>query len=599
MAVNPQSVSSSAAASPLSDNLEMLARIGQDFAASLDVSRTLERALTRIATHLDAEAASLFVLDDGDSELICQASFGPVDVTGLRIQADQGIVGRAVAGNDCQMVRDVRLDPDFARTVDDDTGFTTLSILCAPMSVKDRCVGAIELINKTSGDGLFSEEDRHVLQSLASSAALALINARLTSQLIEQEKLRRELELAAEIQRNLLPCRREPSFPVCGVNKPARSVSGDFYDVFELEDGRIAFSVGDVSGKGMNAALLMAKTSSLYRCLGKTTDDPGMLLAQVNGELCETGTRGMFVTLVGGVYDPVTDTVRMANAGHEPPLLRARDGAFRAFPAEAPPLGIAVDLVGVDGYPVTECKLDGGCLAVFTDGITEWKDGSGEMLGARGLKSLLRELAPLPAGERLDALVARLDSGDRPLHDDMTLLLVECARAAADETLPAGPAARGSPVAQLRIAARVGALKRVRDMVREAAQSCGCSAACTRDFVIAVDEACQNVIRHAYGEDNPGDILIEVTRGDGQLMVSVVDFAPPVDPATIHPRPLEELRPGVQGAAGRRRERTVDGQDDLLMAWGWTNELRDPECQRCGDSDIEWRRRSREFAPGP
>jgi sigma-B regulation protein RsbU (phosphoserine phosphatase) len=272
-----------------------------------------------------------FLLERDDSQLVCQACEGPVDINGLCIPAGQGIVGRAVSDNACQIVRDVRLDPDFAATVDNDTGFTMRSILCAPMSVKDSCVGAIGLINKTSGDGLFSERDRHVL----------------------------------------LPVRGDVSFPVCGVNVSARSVLGDFYDFFPLADGRIGFNVGDVSGKGINAALLMAKTSSLYGCLGKEIDHPGELLSRVNAELCDTGTRGMFVTLVGGAYDPRRDSVRIANAGHQPPILCLRDGAYRAFPPQAPPLGIALNLVGDEGYPVTEFALEGGCLAVFTDGMTE------------------------------------------------------------------------------------------------------------------------------------------------------------------------------------------------------------------------------------
>jgi len=101
------------------------------------------------------------------------------------------------------------------------------------------------------------------------------------------------------------------------------------------------------------------------------------------------------------------------------------DALDRAFPAEAPPLGIALDLVGSDGYPVTECALAGGCLAVFTDGVTEWRDAGGRMLGASGLKALLRELGAQAPVERLAALMARLDPGDEALHDDMTLLLVE------------------------------------------------------------------------------------------------------------------------------------------------------------------------------
>ena len=317
--------------------LEFLAVIGHDFASLLDISDTLSKALNRIVTYMDAEAASLFLLEDDERELTCRACFGPVNITGLRLAADAGIVGRSVQENVCQIVRDVKNDPDFARSVDDRTGFDTRSILCAPLSVKDRRVGAIELINKHGGDGLFSDQDRHGLQVLASSAALAIINTRLTSQLIEQEKVRRELELAADIQRNLLPRRGPADYPVCGINVPARGVSRDFFDIFdifELDDGRICFNVGDVSGKGINAALLMTKTSSLYHCLGKTIHDPGKLLGLVNQEICETGARGMFVTMVGGVYDPSTGIIRFANAGHEPPLHFTARGEFVAYNAD-------------------------------------------------------------------------------------------------------------------------------------------------------------------------------------------------------------------------------------------------------------------------
>ena len=409
----------------LGEYLELLANIGQDFASSLDISTSLEKALARIADNLNAEAASLFLLENDDKDLVCRACFGPTDITGLRIGAADGIVGRSVQENCCQIVRDVRLDPDFAKSVDEESGFTTRSILCAPMSVKDRRVGAIELLNKRGGDGLFSHDDQSALQVLASSAALALINARLTTALIEQEKMRRELELAAEIQRNLLPRRRSVDFPVSGINVPARGVSGDFYDIFSLADGRVCFNVGDVSGKGINAALLMAKTSSLFRCLGKAVHDPGKLLFLINAEICETGTRGMFVTIVGGIYDPQTDTVRFANAGHEPPLYRTDSGAYHAFPAEAPPLGIATDVVPESGFPVTELALKGGTFTIFTDGITEGRREDGGMLGVEGLKSLMEAYRTLVPIERITKIADSLDRPGAILHDDLTLLTIE------------------------------------------------------------------------------------------------------------------------------------------------------------------------------
>ena len=138
--------------------LELLATIGHDFATSLDLDRTLQKALVLVAGFLNAEAASLFLLERNDRELVCRACFGPINVNGLRVSSHEGVVGRSVQSNECQMVRDVRLDPDFASAVDHDTGFTTRSILCAPLSVKDRRVGALELLNKRTDDGLFTDQ---------------------------------------------------------------------------------------------------------------------------------------------------------------------------------------------------------------------------------------------------------------------------------------------------------------------------------------------------------------------------------------------------------------------------------------------------------
>ena len=402
------------------DTVELLSEMSRDFAASMDIVETLRKALARITSYLDAEAGSLFLLENDDTELVCVACDGPVDITGLRIPAKQGIVGSCIRDNICQMVRDVAENPDFAAEIDAQTGFTTRSILCSPMSVKEQRIGAIEVLNKKCGNALFEENDRHVLQALSSSAALAILNARMAEELVEQEKLRRELELAAEIQRGLLPERQPSPFPVCGVNFPARGVSGDFYNFFPLEDGRIGFAIGDVSGKGMNAALLMAKTSSLYRSLGRETTNPGHLLAKVNEEICETATKGMFVTMVGGVYDCKKDRLVLANAGHEPPLYRDRNGTFRNFEADAPPLGIAP---GTE-FSEIELPLEGGALYIFTDGVTESHVGDEDMLGVDGLKAMIGELSGLSMPQRLDTIAGRL-SGKGDLFDDLTLLAVE------------------------------------------------------------------------------------------------------------------------------------------------------------------------------
>ncbi|HEB79168.1 MAG TPA: GAF domain-containing protein [Rhodospirillales bacterium] len=538
-----------------SDHLELLALMGRDFAASMDIEETLNKGLARITRHLNAVGGALFLLDETGEKLCCTSCSGDTEITGLTLGGDEGIVGYCVQNNVAEIVRDVTKDPNFQQAVDKQTGFVTKSILCAPMSVHDQCIGAIELVNKVGGDGLFSEADLQLLQALSSSAALAIINARMAEALVEQERVKRELELAAEIQRSLLPDKRSESFPVHGVNLPARMVSGDFYDFFPLDDGRICFNLADVSGKGMNAALLMAKTASLFRCLGKTIHEPGLLLAKINAEICETATRGMFVTMVGGVYDPKTGHVRLANAGHEPPLFHDANGAFTALPAEAPPLGISPLLVEDGGFPETELDLKGGTLYVFTDGLTEGYVEDGSELQVDGLKKLIEENAALSAPKRLDAIIARINRDDQALRDDLTALIIE--DSAQPEMLALHPGVEIIPSdgaggekqlkLKLKFPSQPNRLKLVRSLVSATAELCGCGQEASQDIVLAIDEACQNVIRHAYKDEPNGEIILEIRHNEDEMIILLRDFAKTVDTAVIRPRELDDVRPGGLG----------------------------------------------------
>ena len=407
---NPQSLS----------DLALLAAISQDFAGSPALGETLSNAIHQVMVYMETEAASIFLLDDSAEKLTCKACAGPVDIDGLTIGCDQGIVGRALTDNAVQMVRDVSLDGDFSSAVDETTGFTTRSILCAPLCVKGVMLGALEVINKSQGDGLFDLADKQFLQVLAGMVSLAVHNAQMTEALVEQERMQRELDLAREIQRDLLPPQPAADFPVHGLNLPAFEVSGDFYDFFLLGDGRIAWGLGDVSGKGMNAAMLMAKTISLFRCLGKTVHEPARLLAMLNDELAETASRGMFVTMAAGVFDPASGEVIFANAGHQPPLYRSANGVFRELLESSTPLGI---VSGMD-YADQRLQLDGGRLYVFTDGVTEGWEADGRMLELAGLQGLLDKYAAQPPARQLAGVADALARPGVRLRDDLTLLVI-------------------------------------------------------------------------------------------------------------------------------------------------------------------------------
>ena len=402
------------------DDVRFLAAFSQFFAVSRDVGATLETALTGIIQGINAEAGALFLLDEATGELVCHATVGPLDLRGARVMPGHGILGRCLRRNEIESIHAVRDDPELLGAIDEKNRLMVRSALCAPLAADGRPFGAIQVVNKRPR-GPFGQRDCYLLQTMANSAALAVANARMAEELVRQEVTQRELDLAAEIQRSLLPNAESNRLPVHGLNRPIRQVSGDFFDFFALPDRRIPFALGDVSGKGINAALLMAKAASLFRCLGKRSDDPATIMAIINREIHETSSRGMFVTMVAGTYDPSSGLVRFANAGHEPPLLRNRDRSYRTFPAEAPPLGIVPEME----YWTQEVNLNGGEFYVFSDGLMEYHYHDDEELGVQGLIQLIEGLSELPLGERLDALLSELDNEGWEVRDDLTVLAID------------------------------------------------------------------------------------------------------------------------------------------------------------------------------
>jgi phosphoserine phosphatase RsbU/P len=405
----------------LEEQLGLLAEITQSFAFSLDINETLQNALEKFLQYLHAEADSIFLLENDDTELVCRGCAGPVDITGLRLPFDKGIVGKAVITRSCLMVKDVSKDASFSQNVDKDTGFVTRSILCAPLMVNEKCIGALELINKRGGNGLFEERDQYMLTALAAAAALAIHNASMADQLVVQQRMQKELELAREIQESLLPDQQGDDFPVFGINLPAREVSGDFYDFFQRDDGLIYFNLADVSGKGMNAALLMAKATSLLRHVAKDISDPGEHLTRVNDEICETVSHGMFITIVSGFIDLERRLIEFANAGHQPPLYH-HNGKFEEIAATAPPLGI---ISGAE-FPVSTLPLDECSLYLFTDGVTEATVENNQQLDVTGLIKLIEASYRVAGQERLAGIVKEIYRPDVSQHDDITIMLIEC-----------------------------------------------------------------------------------------------------------------------------------------------------------------------------
>ena len=325
-------------------DLQIINKMNQEIAISLDLNETLNTALKVIIARLNAQAANIFLINNKTKKFECIASLNQDHLDEYKLDLKDGVMGKAVVQRKCIRVGNVRKDvreiAEFYFDLDNKTNFTTYSVLCSPLIAANECIGVIHCLNKKTDDKLFIEDDRKLLELLSAPAALAIRNAKMAKEMVEQNKTEKEIEIVGEIQKSLLSSNKKEPFPLAGINIPAKVVSGDFYNFNDLGNGKYGFGVADVSGKGIKSSLLMSKASSLYSCLSKTNFSPADLLTQLNNEICETISRGMFVTMLIGIYDSNSKELLLANAGHEPPIILNNQNKFTNFNEAGPPLGI-------------------------------------------------------------------------------------------------------------------------------------------------------------------------------------------------------------------------------------------------------------------
>ena len=406
-------------------DLKIISNLNQELATTLDLNETLQNALEVIIKRINAQAANIFLIEEKKQVFQCIASKHQAYLDEYEIPLTQGVMGKAILQKKCIRVGDVRKDvreiAEFYFDLDNKTNFTTYSVLCAPLIAANECIGVIHCLNKKTNNKLFEESDRKLLETLSMPAALAIRNARMAKELIDKNRMQKEIEIVGEIQKTLLSKNRKDPFPISGINIPAKIVSGDFYNFSDLGNGKYGFGVADVSGKGIKSSLLMSKASSLYRCLSKTMFSAAELLNLLNSEICETAARGMFVTMLIGIYDANKKELLLSNAGHEPPLIHTKDGKFSNYTEAGPPLGIMPKIK----YKETIIKFSDSSMYIFTDGITEIKDPNGEMLGAEGFQNYITKYQSTPNSERLKVIVEDIVKSGKIQKDDITIVVID------------------------------------------------------------------------------------------------------------------------------------------------------------------------------
>ena len=406
-------------------DLEIITKMNQEFAYSLDLNDTLKTALQVIIARINAQAANIFLINEKKKKFECIASLHQDYLDEYELDLKDGVMGKAVQQKKCIRVGNVRKDvreiAEFYFDLDNKTNFTTYSVLCSPLIAANECLGVIHCLNKKTESKLFIEDDRQLLETLSSPAAMAIRNAKMAKEMVEKNKIQKEVEIVGEIQKSLLSQNKKEAFPIAGINIPAKVVSGDFYNFSDLGDGKYGFGVADVSGKGIKSSLLMSKASSLYRCLSKTNFSAADLLIQLNNEICETISRGMFVTMLVGIYDSNKKEMLLSSAGHEPPIIFSKDGSFTNYSEAGPPLGIMPNTK----YTEHTISFADSSMYIFTDGITEIKNPSGEMLGSEGFENYIKKYQETPNNERLKTIIDDILKTGHIQKDDLTIVVVD------------------------------------------------------------------------------------------------------------------------------------------------------------------------------
>lgn len=295
-----------------------------------------------------------------------------------------------------------------------------------PMLIQKEVRGVLCLGDKMSGEE-YTARDLEFLYSLGNLAIISLENARLFKEALEKQRLEDELLIAREIQKALLPSQLPelPGFEIVATNIPSKQVGGDYYDVITAGDSRYVLAIGDVSGKGTPASLLMANLQATIRALVPLGLSMSELTKRVNDLIYETTTSDRFVTFFWGLFDASNGNLTYVNAGHDPPYLLRADGRIERLEKGGMILGIIRTMIPYEEETIQ--LRPGDLLVMFTDGVSEAMNESGEEYGEPRLEKVLKENANKPAQEVLDAIHrdVRNYCGDQPQSDDITLLVLK------------------------------------------------------------------------------------------------------------------------------------------------------------------------------
>jgi serine phosphatase RsbU (regulator of sigma subunit)/pSer/pThr/pTyr-binding forkhead associated (FHA) protein len=402
-----------------------LRRTATDLREHVSLPELFEKVLDLLFESVPAQRAAI-LLHDGAAQPAVKASrsrHGGEPVASV----PRSIVRKVMQDLNSVLIPNMLEDASF-RSQDSILRTGIRSAVCAPLwlteeGTPDEVIGLVYL-DSLVGSHSFTEEDLAIVTHLAFVAAAKIETARLLEERMEKRRLEQDMQVAAEIQRSLLPSAppQLEGYDICGINLPCRTVGGDYYD-YALQDGQLLLALGDVSGKGTGAALLMTVLRAAVRG-GWADGTPAQAVEIINHTVVQNVPPNKYITFFMGRLDPVTGVLRYVNAGHNPPLLVRGDGSVDALHEGGMVLGL------MEGVPYQEGEValgPGDTLVVYSDGVTETWDASEEEFGDRRLADVIVRERAQDAAALQDAILRELEafSGGAKGTDDRTLIIIK------------------------------------------------------------------------------------------------------------------------------------------------------------------------------
>src|SRR2546421_5209556 len=388
------------------DKLRMLLDITKKISRSLDLQEVLNLVMDTLDSLIPYDAAGIFVVKcmdesavaEGEEPCVFQAEavrgYDIDELTNLHLKLGEGLIGQVALSSEPITSPDVRKEPHYINARKE-----TRSEMVAPIISNTEVIGVFDL--ESDELDAYSEDDLQVLMMLASQVAIIIEKVMLHEQLIEKKRLEGQLEVARQLQLELLPA-NDPvldGFDISAYNFPTEEVSGDYYDWVRIHDDEIGIVVADVSGKGVPAALLMAFLRASLRAATHIGYSPHISMSKVNYLLWESIERNQFVTAFYGLLDASNRTLAYTNAGHNPPLLMDAEGNARFIDRGGVPLGMFRDTRYYEYYLTLE---PGELLLLYTDGVTEANNPKGQEYGTDRLVRALKDSRHLSARALID-----------------------------------------------------------------------------------------------------------------------------------------------------------------------------------------------------